>query len=145
MDSVTRLYRGPDPDFFFYGSLMGPDTARFIADISAAEPQLHLHTASIRGSSGRCGGSIRPSVPGPPGTRSRARNRRQIDLIQRYETHRYKPAKCVISVEGDGRMIEDGLMFVWAGDPASNELTDVEFLLEKYQLDFKHDIFRPKA
>lgn len=42
-------------------------------------------------------------------------------------------------------MIEDGLMFVWAGDPASNELTDVEFLLEKYQLDFKHDIFRPKA
>jgi hypothetical protein len=51
----------------------------------------------------------------------------------------------VISVEGDGHTVEDGLTFVWAGDPASNELTDVEFLLERYQLYFRHDIFRPKA
>lgn len=71
MDFVTRLYRGPDPDFFFYGSLIDPDAVRFIAEISAAEPQLHLHTASIRGLSGVCGGSIRPSFPGPLGTRSR--------------------------------------------------------------------------
>lgn len=56
-------------------------------------------------------------VPGPAGdtvqaVHWQAENRRQIDLIQRYETHRCKPATCVFSVEGDGRMIEDGLTFV---------------------------------
>lgn len=73
-----------------------------------------------------------------------AENRRQIDLIQRYETHRYTPATCPISVE-DGRTIEDGLTYVWAGDPASNELKDGELLLERYHLYFKPDIFKRKA
>lgn len=65
MDSVTRLYRGPDPDFFFYGSLMDPDAVRVTAGISAAKPQ--LHTALIRGFKLKMWGVYPALVPGPAG------------------------------------------------------------------------------
>lgn len=157
MDSVKRLYRGPVPDadissnppnLFFYGSLMDPDVVRVIAEISAAEPQ--LLKASIRGFKLKMWGVYPTLVPGfaedtVQGVYWQAENMRQIDLIQRYETHRYKPATCVISVGEDARTIEDGQTFVWAGDPASKELKDGEFLLERYQLYFKPDIFKRKA
>lgn len=138
---------GP-PSFFFYGSLMDPDVVRVIAETPAAEPQ--LHRASIRGFRLRKWGVYPTLVPGSAedavqGVYWQAENTRQVDLLQRYETCQYTPATCVISVEGEGRTIEDGLTFVWAGDPASNELTDGEFSLERYQLYFKPDIFKRKA
>lgn len=155
MDSVTRLWRQPDPEettsnspsFFFYGSLMDPDVVRVIAGTSA-EPE--LHKASIKGFKLKMWGFYPTLVPGSvedtvQGMYWQAENTRQRDLIQRYETHRYKPAPCEISVDGDRRTIENGLTFVWAGDPASNELKDGEFLLERYQLYFKPDIFKRNA
>lgn len=56
---------------------------------------------------------------------------RQVALLQRYETHIHKTTACSINVEKGKSSIEDGLTFVWAGDPASSELKDGEVLLEK--------------
>lgn len=148
VESVTRLWRDPNPDetasdppsFFFYGSLMDPDVVRVIAETSA-EPE--LHKASVKGFRLKMWGFYPTLVPGGledtvQGMCWRAENSRQRDRLQRYETHRYKPAPCEISVEGgDGRTVESGLTFVWAGDPASSELKDGEFLLERYQLYFQ--------
>ncbi|ROV93306.1 hypothetical protein VSDG_06897 [Cytospora chrysosperma] len=152
MDSVTRLWRQADPSettsspptFFFYGSLMDPDVLRVIA-VTSAEPE--LHKASIKGFKLKMWGFYPTLIPGSAddtvqGMYWQAENTRQRDLLQRYETHRYKPAPCEISIEGEGRTIENGLTFVWAGDPASNELKDGEFLLERYQLYFKPDAFK---
>lgn len=152
MDSVTRLWRQADPSettsspptFFFYGSLMDPDVLRVIA-VTSAEPE--LHKASIKGFKLKMWGFYPTLIPGSAddtvqGMYWQAENTRQRDLLQRYETHRYKPVPCEISIEGEGRTIENGLTFVWAGDPASNELKDGEFLLERYQLYFKPDAFK---
>lgn len=68
-------------------------------------------------------------------------DRRQVDLLQRYETHVYKPATCSIHVEKDWSTTDDGLTFVWASNPESNERKDGGILPEKYQCYFKTDAF----
>ncbi|KAI3396844.1 hypothetical protein diail_11616 [Diaporthe ilicicola] len=152
MDTMMQLYRQPDleskpKNLFFYGSLMDPDVIRVIADTSV-EPQ--LHKASIHGFRLKMWGVYPTLVPGDAGDTVQgvywqAENHRQLGLLQRYETHRYKPASCSISLEKDGSTIDDGLTFMWAGDPASSELKDGEFLLERYQLYFKPDAFKRKV
>lgn len=152
MNTTMHLSRQPDPDskpknLFFYGSLMDPDVLSVVSDTSA-DPE--LHTASIHGFKLKMWGCYPTLVPGDSGDTVhgvywQAENDRQLSLLQRYETHRYKPATCSIHVEKDGSTIENGLTFVWAGDPLSSELTDGEFLLERYQLYFKPDAFKRKV
>lgn len=152
MDMIMNLYRQPDlnskpKNLFFYGSLMDPDVVRVIAETST-EPE--LHNASIHGFKLKMWGFYPTLVPGNTGDTVhgvlwQTENDRQLGLLQRYETHRYKPATCSIHVEKDGSIVEDGLTFVWAGDPESNELKDGEFLLERYQLYFKPDAFKRKV
>lgn len=149
MDMIMNLYRQPDlasepKNLFFYGSLMDPDVIRVITETST-EPE--LHKASIHGFKLKMWGFYPTLVPGNTGDTVhgvywQAENNRQLGLLQRYETHRYKPAPCSIHIEKDGCIIEDGLTFVWAGDPESNELKAGEFLLERYQLYFKPDAFK---
>lgn len=151
MNMIMHLYRQPDleskpKNLFFYGSLMDPDVIRVIAETST-EPE--LHKASIRGFKLKMWGFYPTLVPGDTkdtvhGVYWQAKNSRQLGLLQRYETHRYKLAKCAIYVD-DGSIIEDGLTFVWASDPGSSELKDGEVLLERYQLYFKPDAFKRKA
>ncbi|KAJ0121128.1 hypothetical protein J7T55_008290 [Diaporthe amygdali] len=152
MNTILHLYRQPDleskpKNLFFYGSLMDPDVIRVIAETST-EPD--LHKASIHGFKLKMWGFYPTLVPGDiedtvHGVYWQAENNRQLSLLQRYETHRYRPATCSIHVEKDGSIIEDGLTFVWASDPGSSELKDGEFLLERYQLYFKPDAFKRKA
>lgn len=152
MNTILHLYRQPDLEskpkiLFFYGSLMDPDVIRVIAETST-EPE--LHKASIHGFKLKMWGFYPTVVPGDTedtvhGVYWQAENNRQLGLLQRYETHRYRPATCSIHVEKDGSIIEDGLTFVWASDPGSSELKDGEFLLERYQLYFKPDAFKRKA
>lgn len=149
---ILHLYRQPvleskPKNLFFYGSLMDPDVLGVISDISA-DPK--LHKASIPGFKLKMWGCYPTLVPGDAGDTVQgvywqAENDRQLGLLQRYETHRYKPAKCSIHVEKDESIIEDGLTFVWAGDPESSELKDGEFSLERYQLYFKPDFFKWKV
>ena len=152
MNTIMHLYRQPDPEskpktLFFYGSLMDPDVVRVIAETST-EPE--LHKASIHGFKLKIWGFYPTLVSGDTsdivhGVYWQAENDLQLGLLQRYETHRYKLVTCSIYVEKDGVTIDDGLTFVWAGDPGSSELKDGEFLLERYQLYFKPDGFKRKA
>lgn len=152
MDMIMNLYRQPDlnskpKNFFFYGSLMDPDVVRVIVETST-EPE--LHDASIHGFKLKMWGFYPTIVPGDigdtvHGVHWQTENDRQLGLLQRYETHRYKPATCSIHVKKDRSTIEDGLTFVWAGDARSSELKNGEFLLERYQLYFKPDAFKRKA
>lgn len=152
MNTIMHLYRHPDPgskpkDLFFYGSLMDPDVIRAITEIST-EPV--VHKALIHGFKLKMWGFYPTLIPGHAkdtvhGVYWQSLNDRQLGLLQRYETHRYKLARCSIYVEKDGRTIDDGLTFVWAGDPGSSELKDGEFSLERYQLYFKPDAFKQKA
>lgn len=129
---------------FFYGSLMDPDVLRFIAQTPAAP---ELHKASIRGFKLKMWGPYPALIPGEPkdavqGVYWRSEDDGQLDLLQQYETDVYRPAACAIRAGEDGSTIRDGLAFVWAGDPASDELHDGEFSLEMYQLYFKPDSFK---
>lgn len=149
MNTIMHLYRQPDPEsrpqnLFFYGSLMDPDVIRVITETST-EPK--LHKASIHGFKVKLWGFYPTLVPGNTkdivyGVYWQAENNRQLGLLQRYETHRYKLATCSIYIEKDGSNISNGLTFMWAGDPGSSELKDGEFLLERYQLYFKPDDFK---
>lgn len=151
MNMIMHLYRQPGleanpKNLFFYGSLMDPDVIRVIAETST-EPE--LHKASIHGFKLEMWGFYPTLVPGDTrdtvyGVYWQAESNRQLGLLQRYETHRYKLVTCAIYVD-DGSIIEDGLTFVWASDPGSSELKDGEFLLERYQLYFKPDAFKRKA
>ncbi|POS76650.1 hypothetical protein DHEL01_v204962 [Diaporthe helianthi] len=131
--------------FFFYGSLMDPDVLYAIARTSATKPE--LQRATIRGFRMKKWGCYPTIVPAGAGdiihgVYWEAENEGQLALLQRYETHRYKPDTCAIHVEKDGIVIDDGLTFVWAGDPGSKELEDGEFSLEEYQLYYKPDTFK---
>lgn len=149
MQTIMHLYRQPDPEskpknLFFYGSLMDPDVIRVIAETSN-EPK--LHKASIHGFKLKMWGIYPTLVPGDTGdivhgVYWQAENDRQLGLLQRYETNRYKVATCAIHFDEDRRVIKDGLTFVWANDPGSSELNDGEFSLEIYQLYFKPDAFK---
>lgn len=134
------------PSFFFYGSLMDPDVLYFIARTSATDPQ--LHKASIRGYKMKKWGCYPTLVPAEDadavvhGVYWQAEDEGQLALLQRYETNRYRPATCEIRVEGDGRVLGDGVVFVWAGDKESRELVDGGFSLEEYRLLYKPDVFK---
>ncbi|KAI5926748.1 hypothetical protein F4810DRAFT_484796 [Camillea tinctor] len=74
----------------------------------------------------------------------------QFESLQRYESSKYRPSKCLIQAEkGDGSEADDegpnemwdGLTFVWAGDPSSPDLEDGEFDLELYQQTTKKYMF----
>jgi hypothetical protein len=141
MDTIMHLYREPDPEpkpkhLFFYGSLTDPDVVRAIVGTPTG-PAPELHKASVRGfrlkTWGDSGSSHQPAlVPCSEqaaggtvhGVYWRADNDRQLGLLQRYATHRYKLAASSIHVEEDGSTIEDGLTFVWVGDLGSRELKD---------------------
>lgn len=154
MNTVMHIYRPPDPEskpknLFFYGSLMDPDVIRVITETSN---QPDMHKAFIRGFKLKMWGFYPTVIPGGAedivyGVHWQAANDRQLGLLQRYETHRYKLAKCSIYIEKDGKTtsIDDGITFVWAGHPGSSELKDGEFSLERYQLYFKPDAFNKKA
>lgn len=149
MQTIMHLYRQPDPEskpknLFFYGSLMDPDVIQVIAETSS-EPE--LHRASIDGFKLKMWGLYPTLVPGDTGdivhgVYWQAENDRQLGLLQRYETNRYKLATCAIHFDEDRRVIKNGLTFVWANDPGSSELKDGEFSLEIYQLYFKPDAFK---
>lgn len=131
-------------NLFFYGSLMDPD---FLRVISGTSVKPELYKASIHGFKLKMWGCYPTLVPGDAGDTVQgvywqAENDRQLGLLQRYETHRYKPAPCSIHVEKDGSIIDEGLTFVCAGDLGSSELDDGEFSLERYQLYFKPDAFK---
>lgn len=154
MNTIMHIYRQPDPeskpkDLFFYGSLMDPDVIRVIAETSTST-ELVVHKAMIYGFKLKMWGLYPTLVPGDAedivhGVYWQAESDRQLGLLQRYETHRYKLARCSIYVEKDRRTIDDGLVFIWAGDPGSSELKDGEFSLERYQLYFKPDAFKQGA
>lgn len=105
MNTILHLYRQPHPEskpkrLFFYGSLMDPDVVRVIAETST-EPE--LHKASIHGFKVNMWGFYPTLVPGDAGHTVhgvywQVENDRQLGLLQRYETHRYKPATCSIHI-----------------------------------------------
>ncbi|KAG8157865.1 hypothetical protein KVR01_012137 [Diaporthe batatas] len=142
----------PSPEqpgkFFFYGSLMDPDVLYAITR-SSAEPV--LHKATIRGHKMKKWGSYPALIPGGAGdvvdgVYWEAEDAGQSALLQHYETNMYRPVACTIRVEkGDGGVVvEDGLVFVWAGNAGSEELEEGGFSLEEYRLHHKPYMFVPK-
>lgn len=125
---------------------MDSDVLRITAR-TAGEPK--LVKASIAGFKMKMWGPYPTLVPGKSseqvdGMLWQAENVRQLQYLQDYETNKYKSVKCKIRLEEGERIgrIEDGVAFVWAGNPRSRELTDGKFSLEHYQLYNKSNYFR---
>ncbi|KAK4152171.1 hypothetical protein C8A00DRAFT_35139 [Chaetomidium leptoderma] len=118
--------------FFFYGTLQDPDVLRAAAGLSS--PVLGLQDAWIEG---RIRGKLwQPGSEGEVGVEHCLR-------LQAYETHAYEPSDCVVHVGGGGDDEEEvkALVFTWAGDKGSGELSDGVFDLGVWQEKYKAVMF----
>lgn len=134
---TTRRDNGFEPcTFFFYGSLMDTDVLTRIAQL---DDYPDLQDAWVEGFEMKMWGGIYPVLlpTNNPNDRIRgkawrATTKEQCLRLQRYETSAYEAAACLLNHPEGGEPTE-GLVFVWAGDRRSHQLTEGVFDLEHWQ------------
>ncbi|KAH6854730.1 hypothetical protein B0I37DRAFT_362901 [Chaetomium sp. MPI-CAGE-AT-0009] len=136
--------------FFFYGSLMDPQVLMAVAGL---DDQPDLQDVWIEGFEMKMWGGMYPvllptnNIDDNSGVGHRIRGKAwrattidQCLRLQRYETSAYQPADCLLYHSG-GSEPTKGLVFVWAGDPESDQLTEGAFDLEHWQKTHKPSRF----
>ncbi|KAI3394425.1 hypothetical protein diail_2675 [Diaporthe ilicicola] len=119
--------------YFFYGSLMDPTHLQRVLGLKY-RPR-NLEPAEVIGYHIRMWGPYPALLDGPPGSVVKGRAYEveagdDQDKLAHYETDNYKEHKCIIRLEGGGRIF--GTTFQWAGDV--DELKDGSFDLKDWQM-----------
>lgn len=126
---------------FFYGSLQDEDVLRAISGTNSTPK---LRDCSIQGYGLKLWSVYPTLVPKADGkVVGKAwwcETETQFAALQRYETKAYTWAFCEIEM-GDGEVVKEGRVFVWAGEPESADLTDGVFDLEVWRTNWKPNLF----
>lgn len=138
--------------FFFYGSLMDPQVLMTVAKL---DKQPDLQDVWVEGFEMKIWAGVYPVLlptnnntdDNSAGTRHRIKGKAwhastidQCLRLQRYETSAYKATTCRLYHPGGGEPT-NGLVFVWARDPGSDQLADGGFDLEHWQKTYKPTYF----
>ncbi|KAI1929067.1 hypothetical protein LOZ65_001820 [Ophidiomyces ophidiicola] len=130
----------PEP-LFVYGSLMDTDVIQIVLDLPAPPPP--LRAAKLRNYKMKMW-HIYPTLVPHEGSEVHGlvylvEQPDHFERLEKYETPAY--TWCARDVEMDDGSIESCRVFVWAGDPDSDQLHDGEFSLEEYQNTHKQRLF----
>ncbi|KAK4040313.1 hypothetical protein C8A01DRAFT_46297 [Parachaetomium inaequale] len=136
--------------FFFYGSLMDPQVLMAVAKL---DNQPDLQDVWVEGFEMKMWGGMYPVLLPTKTTDNnsgashrikgkawRATTMDQCLRLHRYETSAYEAADCRLYHSGGGEPTK-GLVFVWARDPASDQLAEGAFDLEHWQKTYKPSRF----
>ncbi|KAH0541394.1 hypothetical protein FGG08_004158 [Glutinoglossum americanum] len=125
---------------FFYGTLADPEILQSILKLQ--DPPV-LQKGKIHGFKTRMWGIYPTLVPCDDGEVGgmvyRIGDISQFERLEQYETSSYRWCSCTIELD-DGRKIEGGWTFCWAGELDSKDLEDGEFDPDHFQKYFKGSV-----
>ncbi|KAL1983406.1 hypothetical protein VTN96DRAFT_10388 [Rasamsonia emersonii] len=128
---------------FFYGSLMDPEVLQSVLGL----PELPvLQKGWVTGFTIKMWGIYPALIPKDGDTKVmgavwKVDEPSQFLRLMEYETEAYKWCPCTVHL-CDGGVLPESRTFIWAGDPASKDLEDGSFDLERYQKYFKPSVVR---
>ncbi|KAF2028311.1 hypothetical protein EK21DRAFT_101915 [Setomelanomma holmii] len=127
---------------FFYGTLQDPGVLRSLLSLDD-EPL--LQRARLSGFMVKMWG-IYPALVSCDGGKVDGMlwycaSEDRFEKLDAYETVAYTWRECEVGL-GEGEMVRDVRMFVWAGDADSGELEDGEFELDRWRRFFKSSVVR---